>query len=194
MSQLNELNKEEEEARKQAMRDALTESIEKHITSIDDKLDKLDNMSPSDIVSLMATMGYDMGDYIVTYGTNEAYAGDMSHGEIRDKDGKLIKAFKDGGLVNFTGPAWVDGTTSKPEAFLNADQTKIMQQLMSALSQTIRMPDVETESTNPINIGAINISTQQLNDSQDFRSAGQIFAEEFGKAIKQRGLNINVRK
>ena len=194
ISQLNDLNKEEEQARKQAMRDALTQSIEKHITSIDNKLDKLDKLSSSDIVSLMATMGYNMGNYIITYGTNKAYAGDMSHGEIRDKDGKLIKAFKEGGLVNFTGPAWVDGTTSKPEAFLNASQTKMMQELMFALNQTIRMPDIGTEPTNTVNIGAINISTQQLNDSQDFRTAGQIFAEEFDKAIRKRGININVKK
>ena len=29
-----------------------------------------------------------------------------------------------GGLVNYTGPAWVDGTPSKPEAFLSAQDTE----------------------------------------------------------------------
>lgn len=33
-------------------------------------------------------------------------------------------AYKKGGLVNFTGPAWVDGTKTKPEAFLSAEDTK----------------------------------------------------------------------
>jgi TP901 family phage tail tape measure protein len=32
--------------------------------------------------------------------------------------------FKTGGLVNYTGPAWVDGTPTKPEAFLNAEDTE----------------------------------------------------------------------
>lgn len=33
-------------------------------------------------------------------------------------------AFATGGLANFTGPAWLDGTKSKPEYILNAEQTK----------------------------------------------------------------------
>ena len=32
--------------------------------------------------------------------------------------------FETGGLADFTGPAWLDGTKSKPEYVLNADQTK----------------------------------------------------------------------
>lgn len=32
--------------------------------------------------------------------------------------------FKTGGLVNYTGPAWVDGTPSKPEAFLSVQDTE----------------------------------------------------------------------
>ena len=34
------------------------------------------------------------------------------------------KIFKTGGLVNYTGPAWVDGTPTKPEAFLNSEDTE----------------------------------------------------------------------
>ena len=33
-------------------------------------------------------------------------------------------AFKTGGLANFTGPAWLDGTKAKPELVLNAQDTK----------------------------------------------------------------------
>lgn len=33
-------------------------------------------------------------------------------------------AFETGGLADFTGPAWLDGTKSKPEYILNADQTE----------------------------------------------------------------------
>jgi hypothetical protein len=32
-------------------------------------------------------------------------------------------AYKHGGLVDFTGPAIVHGSKSRPEAFLNAEQT-----------------------------------------------------------------------
>jgi hypothetical protein len=37
---------------------------------------------------------------------------------------KLAYAYKTGGLADFTGPAWLDGTPSKPEYILNAAQTE----------------------------------------------------------------------
>ena len=42
--------------------------------------------------------------------------------------------FAKGGLVDYTGPAWVDGTPSKPEAFLSAEDTQRIAQLTSVLS------------------------------------------------------------
>jgi len=36
--------------------------------------------------------------------------------------------FKSGGIVDYTGPAWVDGTPSKPEAFLSASDTAMLRQ------------------------------------------------------------------
>lgn len=35
-----------------------------------------------------------------------------------------FKKYATGGLVDYTGPAWVDGTRNKPEAFLNAKDTQ----------------------------------------------------------------------
>ena len=37
---------------------------------------------------------------------------------------KNYSIYKSGGLVNYTGPAWVDGTPNEPEAFLSAEDTK----------------------------------------------------------------------
>ena len=34
-----------------------------------------------------------------------------------------LNKYAEGGLVNYTGPAWVDGSYSKPEAFLSAEDT-----------------------------------------------------------------------
>jgi hypothetical protein len=34
-----------------------------------------------------------------------------------------VKAYKTGGLADFTGPAWLDGTKSRPELVLNAKDT-----------------------------------------------------------------------
>ena len=41
-----------------------------------------------------------------------------------DGEKEFWKKYATGGLVNYTGPAWVDGTPSKPEAFLSAQDTE----------------------------------------------------------------------
>ena len=41
--------------------------------------------------------------------------------------------FKTGGLADFTGPAWLDGTKSRPEYVLNADQTERFFSLIDVL-------------------------------------------------------------
>lgn len=51
-------------------------------------------------------------------------------------DTKVKKyAFAQGGLANFTGPAWLDGTPSKPELVLNAADTKNFLTLRDILSK-----------------------------------------------------------
>lgn len=50
---------------------------------------------------------------------------------------KITSRFAKGGLVNFTGPAWVDGTKSSPEAFLSAKDTANIASLRDILSKVI---------------------------------------------------------
>ena len=45
-----------------------------------------------------------------------------------------LKQYASGGLADFTGPAWLDGTKSKPEYILNAEQTKSFFELVDVLS------------------------------------------------------------
>ena len=44
-----------------------------------------------------------------------------------------VKAYKKGGLVDYTGLAWVDGQKGKPESFLNAEDTDNITKLRDAL-------------------------------------------------------------
>ena len=100
---------------------------------------------------------------------------------------------KRGGLINFTGPTWVDGTISNPEAFLSAADTKLMRALLDALHAEVTGldRDIVDEASNFI-IENINIHTDRLDNSQDFGRAGQTLAEEFAKAIQRRGINIAI--
>lgn len=46
-----------------------------------------------------------------------------------------VKAYKEGGLIDYTGLAWVDGTKSKPEAVLNADDTENLVKMTGIISK-----------------------------------------------------------
>ena len=99
--------------------------------------------------------------------------------------GKHSKGYIEGGLVDYTGPAIVHGTPARPEAFLNAEQTKqireglelgsdrgILSNLRSTISElnhAINSIVNNNVSTNEINIsnGAIQISVGKLNDKYD---------------------------
>lgn len=52
------------------------------------------------------------------YAHNKAIKGDSRYDVV------YFNKYAQGGLVNYTGPAWVDGTPNKPEAFLNSEDTK----------------------------------------------------------------------
>lgn len=59
---------------------------------------------------------------------------DRSIGREVPKPWAKIRRFAKGGYVNFTGPAWVDGTKSHPEYMLNATQTAQFETLVAALN------------------------------------------------------------
>ena len=186
MSQMEDLRKEEEQARKEAAREALIEDIDSQIEATNEQLDTVNN-SLNKIIALIANPDYKM------------QIDDNGNITVIDKEGKNVLPFANGGLVDYTGPAIVHGTPGAPEAFLSAQDTKNMQLLFAALNDVVAKSTAvnvsgEGSGANNISIDSINIHTNELNNNQDFRTAGQIFAEEFGKAIKQRGLNINVRK
>lgn len=113
---------------------------------------------------------------------NNAYPGGAP---VRNVVYKRPSYYSEGGLVDYTGPAIVHGTPARPEAFLNAEQTKqireglelgsdrgILSNLRSTISElnhAINSIVNNNVSTNEINIsnGAIQISVGKLNDKYD---------------------------
>jgi hypothetical protein len=55
-------------------------------------------------------------------------------------------AFETGGLADFTGPAWLDGTKSRPEYVLNADQTERFFSLIDVLEGFDKNPTATEKS------------------------------------------------
>lgn len=76
------------------------------------------------------------------------------------------KIYKKGGYANYTGPAWVDGTKSKPEAFLNARQTKLFEVLRDSLSNVPTHIASSDNSTNEnVKIENLTIDVKELADT-----------------------------
>jgi hypothetical protein len=68
---------------------------------------------------------------------------------------------KTGGLADFTGPAWLDGTKSNPEYILNSEQTKSFLNLVNILDSFkhgLYGSKVENAGDNIVDID-INIET-----------------------------------
>ena len=74
-------------------------------------------------------------------------------------------AYATGGLADFTGPAWLDGTPSKPEYVLNATQTERFFSLVDIL-EGIDKKDNTTGSSGD-NYFDINISVEKLENDYD---------------------------
>lgn len=81
---------------------------------------------------------------------------------------KEYSSFATGGLNTTTGPAWLDGTKSKPELVLNATDTKNFLQLKDVLSHVMKgaaaLPDTSAGESNTYEI---NINVDHLNNDYD---------------------------
>ena len=122
------------------------------------------------------------------------------------------KAFAEGGLVDYTGPAIVHGSSSKPEAFLNAEQTAMISEAvravgdggalngikatLAALNSTIKgivNNDNSLTSSFTVAPGAITIQVAQLSDSYDVEELSKDVMNRM-VAIAQRATNRGVNR
>ena len=85
-------------------------------------------------------------------------AGDYASGSSRF-------AFKTGGLADFTGPAWLDGTPSKPEYVLNAVQTERFFSLIDVLESFSK--NSNGGSTSGDTTIDIDINVEKISDDYD---------------------------
>ena len=105
--------------------------------------------------------------------------------------GKMtMMAYATGGLNTTTGPAWLDGTKSKPELVLNAKDTQNFLTLKDILSE------VMTNSSSTDDIAKkgdtyINVSVQaELSNDYDVEKLTKKIKDEIYKDGSYRGVNI----
>lgn len=105
-----------------------------------------------------------------------------------------LKAYKTGGLADFTGPAWLDGTKSKPEYILNADQTKAFFQLVDVLSSLQTKP-TQTTQNNGDNTFDIDINVESISSDYDVEQLADVIKRLINDDARYRNNNaINLMR
>ena len=105
------------------------------------------------------------------------------------KESDLFK-YKHGGFVNFTGPAWMDGTAQHPEAVLNALQTEHFIKFTNALDN-IYGGSGQTTNTSSVNIENISFNVDSMSSPEDGEKAFNVFVNKFKEIGNQTGIKIN---
>ena len=103
--------------------------------------------------------------------------------------------FATGGLADYTGPAWLDGTPSKPEAVLNPLQTKHFIQFTNVLDSLFsNKPFTEANPQSSQKTGDIsynfNIQVEQMSNDYDVDKMVSRLEEKMIKAGQYRNVNV----
>ena len=100
-----------------------------------------------------------------------------------------FKTYKTGGLADFTGPAWLDGTKSHPELVLNARDSENFIQLKDILSNVLKRNSNKTENSGD-NYFEIHIDVERIEDDYDVEQ----LANKIKGIIQQDAMyrNVNV--
>ena len=102
--------------------------------------------------------------------------------------------YRSGGMVDYTGPAWVDGNKTHPEAFLSAYQTE----QIGALAKSLDPSTVNNATTNSnVTFGSINFNVASMSSAADGKKALDVFVQGANDMMAKKGigtkLNINMK-
>ena len=101
---------------------------------------------------------------------------------------KKVKGFATGGLADYTGPAWLDGTPSKPELVLNAQDTQNFMALKDVLSRAIGSIDSGNQNSyNNANF-EININVDHINNDYDVEKIAKKVKKEIVQSSNYRNV------
>lgn len=113
-----------------------------------------------------------------------------------------LEQYKAGGLVDFTGPAWVDGTRTRPEAFLSAEDTEKIGNAAKLLADLPILDSSNWQSTmNKItntNVGdttlEFHINIESIANDYDVDQAIERVKKEIVNSANYIGSNVIIRK
>lgn len=103
--------------------------------------------------------------------------------------------YREGGLVDYTGPAWVDGSFDKPEAFLSPEDTERIGNAAKILAD-IPWMDRDTDNTSVVtNNGGdvnveINLNIDHISSETDIDEMIERVKEEIVEVARPEGTNV----
>lgn len=105
---------------------------------------------------------------------------------------QYLKKYLNGGLVDFTGPAWVDGSKSAPEAFLDAQDTRNFAQLKDILASLLRADRFKANEVTPARGGdcTIYVTVDQIVSDYDVDEAVARIKQEIMSGSAYRNINL----
>lgn len=97
--------------------------------------------------------------------------------------------YASGGLVDYTGPAWVDGSATNPEAFLSSYQTE----QIGALAKALDSSSVNTVSNSSnVTFGTITFNVASMSSAADGRKALDTFVKGANEMMAKKGVNTTL--
>ena len=102
------------------------------------------------------------------------------------------KPYKDGGLVRHTGPAWLDGTRSKPEMVLDAENTKTFIKFTDILSTLTKGKQPNTQSYGH-NTFEIYINVDEIGSDYDVDMLVDRVKNDIYQEATHRNVNLITR-
>lgn len=107
------------------------------------------------------------------------------------KNGKYygITRYKTGGLADYTGPAWLDGTKSRPELVLNAQDTQNFIQLKDILSSIMSKPIKSSENIGDTTYD-IDINIETIREEADLDMISNYIENKIITSANYRGNNF----
>ena len=125
-------------------------------------------------------------------------------GTIPQSELNKLPKFKQGGLIDFTGPAWVDGSKSKPESILSAEDTAMLKsKIFGNSNSSIKalVAAIETINSDTSKYSSANSSTEQIviekaevniqpgviSNDYEAKRAGEIALEQMVKIARKTG-------
>ena len=99
-----------------------------------------------------------------------------------------LKQYETGGLADFTGPAWLDGTKSKPEYILDAKQTKAFFTLVDVLS-SLKSKDSQTTQNSGDSTYDIDINVESIGSDYDVEQLAETVKRLINEDARYRNNN-----